>query len=587
MGVKQSMNFGLLWFLCLQGGLLLCIMAQTDNFLFIVDEAKIPRLCQPAQILLTVNGTFPGPNITVTRGATVNVTVQNKGPYPITIHWHGVKQLRNPWSDGPEYITQNPIPPYEGSFNYTLRFSDEEGTLWWHAHSDWSRASVHGAIIVLPAPTKKYPFEPQPDHNRTIILGSWFKYDRNLTQQYLDSLISGGDVDPADSYTINGYPGQPGASCDDIDILQVDSGKTYHLRIINAVMEEEMFFAISGHTFTVVGLDGAYLTPIPTNHIMITPGQTMDILLTANQSSGNYYMGASAFVHAGRSDPIDLPVTRAIINYSDYTGSVIQDDLVGQLLPTDIKNVSYANEFTDRIRGLTGNPDYPITVPTVINKNFLITISVNSVACIFQPSNCTGPPYIDGTGGMHTASLNNQRFVTKEINILQAYRCKLEDVYTEDFPATPPKPFDYNAADTGDNEAVPTVGTKVMTVNYGDAVEIVFQGTNVGNAENHPMHIHGYNFYLVANGSGNFGSSSVEYRLDNPAQANTFGVPKNGWLAVRFQANNPGVWFLHCHLERHATWGMAGVLIVKNTTTDVDQTLTDPPAGYPPCPLLN
>ncbi|KAM5563513.1 laccase-14-like [Rosa sericea] len=524
-----------------QGCLLLCIRAQTVEIRFVVEEVKITRMCLE-QPLLTVNGMFPGPNITVTRNNTVNVNVLNNGPYPITIHWHGVKQHRNPWSDGPEYITQNPIPANGGSFKYTLVFSDEEGTLWWHAHSDWSRASVHGAIIVLPFPNKKYPFEPQPHHTQTIILGSWFN-NRTLMEDYQNSVIWGGDVEGATSFAINGYPGQLETPCDD-DMYKfvVDSGKNYHLRIINAVMEEEMFFAIAGHNFTVVGLDGAYLTPIPTNYIMITPGQTMDILLTTNQTPRSYYMGGKAFVDSLFGRPMNS-TTRAILQYREYTGTEDPVDL-GDLLPADPKNASYAKAFTERVRtsGLTGHDDYPITVPTdsEINKTFTITISVNTLPCKYPSNNCTAPQnYNETWTGMHAASLNNQRFVTQNVNILQAYRCNMEDVYTEDFPDRPEE-FNYTGA-TGDFEEVPTEGTKVMTVNYGEAVEIVFQGTNVGNAENHPMHIHGYNFYLVGSDDGNFNDSSRGFfNLTSPAEANTFGVPKNGWLAVRFWAKNPG-----------------------------------------------
>jgi hypothetical protein len=82
---------------------------------------------------------------------------------------HGVKQPRNPWSDGPEYITQCPIEA-GSNFTYEVIFSDEEGTLWWHAHSDWTRASVHGAIVVSPATETSRPF-PEPDGEEIIVLG--------------------------------------------------------------------------------------------------------------------------------------------------------------------------------------------------------------------------------------------------------------------------------------------------------------------------------------------------------------------------------------------------------------------------------
>jgi laccase len=82
---------------------------------------------------------------------------------------HGVKQPRNPWSDGPEYITQCPIQP-GSNFTYEVIFSDEEGTTWWHAHSDWTRATVHGAIVILPSVGSTYPF-PKPDEEEVVVLG--------------------------------------------------------------------------------------------------------------------------------------------------------------------------------------------------------------------------------------------------------------------------------------------------------------------------------------------------------------------------------------------------------------------------------
>ena len=84
---------------------------------------------------------------------------------------HGVKQPRNPWYDGPEYITQCGIKKGH-NFTYVVLFTAEEGTLWWHAHSDWSRATVHGPIVVLPALGTTYPF-PQPYEEHTIVLGTF------------------------------------------------------------------------------------------------------------------------------------------------------------------------------------------------------------------------------------------------------------------------------------------------------------------------------------------------------------------------------------------------------------------------------
>ncbi|KAK7849890.1 laccase-8 [Quercus suber] len=37
-------------------------------------------------------------------------------------------------------------------------------------------------------------------------------------------------------------------------------------------------------------------------------------------------------------------------------------------------------------------------------------------------------------------------------------------------------------------------------INYNVVVEIVFQVTKVGVADNHPMHLHGFSFYVIGMG---------------------------------------------------------------------------------------
>jgi laccase len=81
-----------------------------------------------------------------------------------------VNQPRSPWWDGPEFITQCPIQP-GNNFTYQIIFSEEEGTLWWHAHSGMDRATVHGAIIIRPSHGTAYPFR-KPHKEIPIILGT-------------------------------------------------------------------------------------------------------------------------------------------------------------------------------------------------------------------------------------------------------------------------------------------------------------------------------------------------------------------------------------------------------------------------------
>lgn len=81
-----------------------------------------------------------------------------------------MRQLRTGWSDGAGYITQCPIQP-GGSFTHRFTITAQEGTLFYHAHVSWLRATVHGALIIYPKRGSSYPF-PRPHGEIPIVLGN-------------------------------------------------------------------------------------------------------------------------------------------------------------------------------------------------------------------------------------------------------------------------------------------------------------------------------------------------------------------------------------------------------------------------------
>ena len=78
--------------------------------------------------------------------------------------------MRTAWADGPEFVTQCPIRP-GGSYTYRFTIEGQEGTLWWHAHSSWLRATVYGALIIHPKEGSSYPF-PKPKRETPLLLGT-------------------------------------------------------------------------------------------------------------------------------------------------------------------------------------------------------------------------------------------------------------------------------------------------------------------------------------------------------------------------------------------------------------------------------
>ncbi|KAI6704744.1 hypothetical protein NL676_007706 [Syzygium grande] len=239
-------------------------------------------------------------------------------------------------------------------------------------------------------------------------------------------------------------------------------------------------------------------------------------------------------------------------------------------------NKSNARNFTIQLRSLNSK-EHQSKVPMKITRNITITVSVNQQPCPPNIKKCEGP----GGTTMHSASLNNISFQAPSISILQAYYNNLQGVYKKTFPDEPPSLFDFTGNLTALGDAA-ILTTEVLKINYNDEVEIRFQGTNFGAAENHPMHLHGYSFYVVGMGNGNFSETEVSmYNTVDPPYVNTIGLPKNGWTAIRFKADNPRVWFMHCHLERHASWGMDTVLIVRDGKRK-HQKVRPPPKDTPP-----
>ncbi|GAA0165867.1 oxidase [Lithospermum erythrorhizon] len=547
-----------------------CASAAIVEETFHVANLTIERLCIQKTIV-AINGSYPGPVLRVREGDSVILHVVNDSPYDLTIHWHGLIQFRNSWADGPDYVTQCPIKP-GNTYIYRFNVTSQEGTLWWHAHISYLRATVHGAIIIRPRKGRTYPF-PKPDKEVPIIFGEWWY--SNVEDIVNEGQAYGVPPNLSDAFTINGQPGDLyNCSANSMYKLQVKQGKTYLLRLVNAVMQSILFFKMANHSFTVVAVDASYVNPYTTDIITITPGQTMDVLLKADQPIGSYYMRTK--VYQG-SDLIAFSRqnSTAVI---EYIGSKSTTPIM-PILPDHSANDT-AHRFFTNLTGLTTAPFWH-PVPQQVDERLLITLGLGLLPCEGQGNtSCLGP-----NGQRIAASMNNRSFEpSKELSILEAYYYNVSDIYTTDFPIEPPVKFDYsNESNTFNFALLPTVRSHgVRQIKYNSTVEIIFQNTAFGSVENHPMHLHGHDFHVIALGYGNYNPATARFNLVNPQLQNTVAVPIGGWTVIRFRANNPGVWFIHCHLEVHVPWGLATAFIVENGPTP-ETSLIAPPQDLPKC----
>ncbi|CAO2143020.1 unnamed protein product [Urochloa humidicola] len=559
--------------LVLMLGVVLCsslAVAKEQYHEFVVQEASVSRLCRNRSIM-TVNGQFPGPAVEINEGDSLIVRVINRGRYNVTVHWHGVRQMRTGWSDGPEYVTQCPIRPGQ-SYTYRFTVAGQEGTLWWHAHSSWLRATVHGALIIRPrAGVSAYPFFKPPAREIPILLGEW--WDMNPIDVVRTATRTGAAPNISDALTVNGQPGDLyRCSSSDTATFPVKSGETNLLRFINAALNTELFVSLAGHTMTVVGADASYTKPYSTSVLMIAPGQTTDVLVTFDQSPGRYYLAARAYASA-QGVPFDNTTTTAIFDYGDG-GSGSNTSPAMPTLPA-YNDTATVTTFTTSLRGLR-----KAELPSQVDESLFFTVGVGLFNCSAGQS-CGGP-----NNTRFTASINNVSFVLPStISILQAhYTNQQGSVFTADFPANPPVQFDYTAQNVSRALWQPVPGTKVYKLRYGASVQVVLQGTNIFAGENHPIHIHGYDFYILAEGFGNFDAAAdtAKFNLDDPPMRNTVAVPVNGWAVIRFVSDNPGVWLMHCHLDVHITWGLAMAFLVEDGVGEL-QSLQAPPPDLPLC----
>ncbi|XP_023930002.1 laccase-5 [Lingula anatina] len=70
-----------------------------------------------------------------------------------------------------------------------------------------------------------------------------------------------------------------------------------------------------------------------------------------------------------------------------------------------------------------------------------------------------------------------------------------------------------------------------------------------------------------------------ELNRENPVRKDTIIVPPGGYTVIRITSDNPGWWFVHCHVELHSVAGMAFVI---NEAPERQPLLIKPP-GFPQC----
>ncbi|PUZ59063.1 hypothetical protein GQ55_4G011300 [Panicum hallii var. hallii] len=418
-----------------------------------------------------------------------------------------------------------------------------------------------------------------------IILGEWWRND-DANQLLEDAVRTGRDVKPSDATNINGEPGdlfpcsKPGTVR-----VRVKRGKTYLLRVINAGLTNDMFFAVAGHRLTVVATDARYAKPFAADHLMVASGQTVDALLRADRAPGDggrYYMAARTFASNTNVDFNNSTAT-AVVEYADAPPAARRGPPAFPATLPAVDDAAAAEAYTARLRSLASEA-HPVDVPARADERMLVTMAVNLIPCVAPNAACSGPRG-DREGEPQQRELPEPRRRRHPRRLLPR-RLRPRRV-RRGLPRRPPVPLQlHRPGDPGGGARRPVHGRGHQGEGAGARRR---RGGGVpghdGAGHGEPPHAPA-RVQLLRGGARarqlRRGQGPRRLQPGRPASAEHGGRAQGRLGGDPLPRKKPGVWFMHCHLDRHVVWGMDTVFIVKDGKAP-EAKMMRPPPDMPKC----
>ncbi|KAF7899096.1 uncharacterized protein EAF01_008309 [Botrytis porri] len=460
-----------------------------------------------------INGQWPLPIMRANVGDQVVVNVDNQlGNQTTTLHFHGLFMNGSTYMDGPAQVSQCGIP--SGSqfvYNFTV---NQPGTYWYHSHDRGQYPDGLRAPFIVTDPN--FPYAGEVDEEFVLSVSDWYHEEM---QVWIPKFI--GVENPTGA-----EPVPQAVLLNDTQnlTLSVQPGKTYLFRMVNIGAFAGQYIWFEGHNITIVEVDGVYTEKAEAESIYIAAAQRCSFLLTTkNDTSTNF-----AFVTSMDTSLFD--VVPDDLNWNG-TGWLVYDNT--KALP-DAAFVDEYNDFDDfnlvpyDHMTLLPEPDQVISLDVVMD------VLGN------------GKPY---------AFFNNITYVSPKVPTL------------------------YSVMSTGDdaaNAAVYGEFTHSFVLNHQQTIEIVVNNLDSGK---HPFHLHGHNFQVIQRSDEDAGTFDSTNTTETsypavPMRRDTVVLRPSGYLVLRFQSDNPGVWLFHCHIEWHVDQGLIATMI--EAPLELQKSLTIP-----------
>ncbi|KAF2842542.1 multicopper oxidase [Patellaria atrata CBS 101060] len=473
---------------------------RVREYFFEISNATLTAATAPDGVpryAVLINGQMPGPLIEADWGDTVRVHLTNNLQDQQGTGLHFHGIVQRGSFESDGVPSITQCPLAPGESMTYTWKAEQYGSSWYHSH--YSLQAWDGAFgpIIIHGPAS----EDYQEDLGALFLNDWDH--RSCHEQQL--IADRGAPPPQANGLINGTNVFTSGTTTTGKRFETvfEPGKSYRIRIVNAAIDSFFSFGIDGHSFKVIASDFTPIVPYETDSLSITMGQRYDIIVKAkNQTSGNYWIRAVPQSCSSHTNPMNI---KGILRYdststADPTTSGISTRTACQDEPIN-KLVPVVNT---PVGPAQKTHDLPLGLTRDVNGRFIWTMnSTNMLVDLKNPS-------------IMRAAANNFTFAKQEA---------------------------------------------VINVEGGANDWTYLVINSAGGGPSHPIHLHGHDFSVLAQGTVPY-TSDVELKLNNAPRRDTATLTQPGYLVMAFPADNPGIWLMHCHIGYHTLQGF-GLQIVE------------------------
>ena len=475
-------------------------------------DGKFPRRA------IGINGKFPADPLSVNSDDFVHINFTNKfgDGRPSALHGHGLFFTNVNYYDGAASVTQCPVP--DGySFYHEILNSPKSGenapkqwgTYWLHGHYKGQYIDgLRTPFIIHRSEGEVYEY----DDDYTVVLADWYHHVHGYILHH-DYFVKGGGYPTPDSglmyfaHTKKGEEARTMPGMNENATLPFEPGKTYRLRLINMSAASVFDFWIDGHDMDIIEVDGVDVERYPIDSVQVAIGQRYSVLVKARNETDKNWMIHANMERGTFSKVGDLKLN--LTSTVSYGG----------------KGVKMGNEDQASKKGIRPMDD-TLFVPKEVIKTVEPDTRVTLVATVGSKNR------------MPFAAFNETAFVPPRRPAMLTMMSK-----------------------NGSDVSVYGDKTNAVIAPYNHMVEVTILNDS---HDVHPFHMHGTRFQVVHRANGTKGQTPKVPDVKeqkNPIRRDTVAVDAWGSVTIRFRANNPGAWIMHCHMDWHLSAGLAMVML--------------------------